>query len=59
MESTENEKLYCIGKRPSFSPMIACDGRNCKIEWFHYACVKSNKVQEIIGTVKNASQKEK
>ena len=43
VENTENEKLYCICKRPSFLPMIACDGTNCKIEWFHYACVKIKK----------------
>ena len=43
VEKTENEKSYCICKRPSFLPMIACDGANCKIEWFHYACVKIKK----------------
>ena len=43
VENTENEKLYCICKRPSFLPMIACDGTNCKIEWFYYACVKIKK----------------
>ena len=31
-ENTENEKLYCLCQRPSFLPMIACDGTNCKIE---------------------------
>ena len=31
MKNTENEKLYCICKRPSFLPMMACDGTNCKI----------------------------
>ena len=31
--------LYCKCKRPSFPPMIACEGRNCKIEWYHYSCV--------------------
>ena len=31
VENTENEKLYCICKRPSFLPMIASDGTNCKI----------------------------
>ena len=35
VENTENEKLYCICQRPSFLPMIACDGMNCKIKWFH------------------------
>ena len=37
------EELYCICKRPSFPPMIACDGENCKIEWFHFSCVDLKK----------------
>ena len=43
LENTKNEKLYCICQRPSFLPMIVCDGMNCKIEWFHYGCVKIKK----------------
>ena len=43
VENTENEKLYCICQRASSLPMIACDGTNCRIEWFHYACVKIEK----------------
>ena len=39
-EVHDNNKFYCICKRPSFPPMIACDGKNCHIEWFHYSCVK-------------------
>ena len=35
-----NNKFYCICKRPSFPPIIACDEKNCHIEWFHYSCVK-------------------
>ena len=35
----KSQKLYCYCKRPTFNPMIACDGLDCKIEWFHYACV--------------------
>ena len=35
VENTENEKLYCICQLPSFLPMMACDGMNCKIKWFH------------------------
>ena len=41
-QDPHNEKehqLYCYCKRPSFPPMIACDGLTCKIEWFHYSCV--------------------
>ena len=43
MENTENEKSYCICQQPSSLPMTACDGANCKIESFHYACVQTNK----------------
>ena len=34
------QKNYCICNRPCFEPMIACDRPNCKVEWYHYACVK-------------------
>ena len=32
-------KQYCYCKHPSFEPMIGCDGKNCKIQWFHFVCV--------------------
>ena len=28
-------KLYCLCRKP----MIACDNKVCKIEWFYYSCV--------------------
>ena len=34
-----SQKLYCSYKRPSFEPMIACDGKDCQVEWYHYVCV--------------------
>ena len=34
-----SQKLYCSCKRPSFEPMIACDGKDCQVEWYHYVCV--------------------
>ncbi|XP_047142692.2 uncharacterized protein LOC124816975 [Hydra vulgaris] len=34
------QKYYCTCKRPCFEPMIACDKPGCKVEWFHYSCVK-------------------
>ena len=40
----DNNKFYCICKRPSFPPKIACDGKNCHIEWFNYSCVKISRV---------------
>jgi len=33
------QKLYCYCQRPCFEPMIGCDNNNCKVAWFHYACV--------------------
>ncbi|KAH3900178.1 uncharacterized protein SCDLUD_003149 [Saccharomycodes ludwigii] len=36
----DDNRLYCICKKPSEGRMIACDNQNCKIEWFHYKCVK-------------------
>ena len=39
-EVHDNSKFYCICKRPSFPPMITCDGTNCHIEWFHHSCIK-------------------
>ena len=38
-ERDQDEKQYCICQRPSFLPMISCDGRQCETEWFHYTCV--------------------
>lgn len=34
-----NEPTYCYCNRVSFGNMIACDGPDCKREWFHYECV--------------------
>ena len=30
---------YCFCNKPSNDDMIACDNENCKIKWYHYACV--------------------
>ncbi|KTA95578.1 Chromatin modification-related protein YNG2 [Nakaseomyces glabratus] len=35
----EDQNLYCFCQRVSFGEMVACDGPNCKYEWFHYECV--------------------
>lgn len=35
----ENAEVYCTCRKVSFGNMVACDGKNCKIEWFHYSCV--------------------
>lgn len=37
----EGESVYCYCRCPydEVSEMIACDGSNCAIEWFHFECV--------------------
>ncbi|XP_034101827.1 uncharacterized protein LOC117566415 isoform X1 [Drosophila albomicans] len=37
----EGESVYCYCRCPydEVSEMIACDGSNCLIEWFHFECV--------------------
>ncbi|KDR20066.1 Chromatin modification-related protein YNG2, partial [Zootermopsis nevadensis] len=37
----KNENLYCYCQCPydEVSEMIACDGKDCTIEWFHFECV--------------------
>ncbi|XP_041450337.1 uncharacterized protein LOC111081753 isoform X2 [Drosophila obscura] len=37
----EGESVYCYCRCPydEVSEMIACDGDNCLIEWFHFECV--------------------
>lgn len=34
-----NEPLYCTCHQVSHGEMIACDNKECPIEWFHFACV--------------------
>ncbi|KAK9377668.1 uncharacterized protein V1513DRAFT_434902 [Lipomyces chichibuensis] len=33
------QKTYCICDDVSYGDMIACDDKNCKIEWYHLGCV--------------------
>lgn len=35
----EDKTLYCFCQSVSYGEMVACDGANCKYEWFHYPCV--------------------
>lgn len=40
IENDDDDKtLYCFCQRVSYGEMVACDGPNCKHEWFHYGCV--------------------
>ncbi|KJH52112.1 PHD-finger [Dictyocaulus viviparus] len=34
-----NEPTYCFCHQVSFGQMVACDGPDCKNEWFHFQCV--------------------
>ncbi|KAK7279140.1 hypothetical protein RJT34_24186 [Clitoria ternatea] len=34
-----NEPTYCFCNQVSYGEMVACDNPDCKIEWFHFACV--------------------
>jgi len=34
-----NEPIYCVCRGVSHGEMVACDNKECVIEWFHYACV--------------------
>ena len=34
------QKNHYICNKPCFEPMITCDRPNCKVEWYHCACVK-------------------
>ncbi|CAG9318540.1 unnamed protein product [Blepharisma stoltei] len=29
---------YCYCNKPCYGEMVACDGGNCKYEWFHFQC---------------------
>ena len=34
-----DEEVYCICKQVSYGEMIACENKECLIEWFHMECV--------------------
>ncbi|CAH0407417.1 unnamed protein product [Chilo suppressalis] len=38
--ATSSRESYCYcGKDDRDSPMIGCDGDECRYQWYHYACV--------------------
>ncbi|CCE62868.1 hypothetical protein TPHA_0D02300 [Tetrapisispora phaffii CBS 4417] len=41
-DEEEDKTLYCFCQSVSYGEMVACDGANCKYEWFHYGCVNLN-----------------
>lgn len=38
--ANEDEETYCTCEQISYGQMICCDNKACKIEWFHFNCVK-------------------
>uniref|UniRef100_A0A183CLH2 PHD-type domain-containing protein n=1 Tax=Globodera pallida TaxID=36090 RepID=A0A183CLH2_GLOPA len=34
-----NEPRYCFCQQVSFGHMVACDNKDCSLEWFHFDCV--------------------
>ncbi|KAK7207249.1 hypothetical protein BZA70DRAFT_270817 [Myxozyma melibiosi] len=38
----ESEPVYCYCQQVSYGEMVACDGPDCKREWFHLPCVGLN-----------------
>ncbi|XP_066594484.1 uncharacterized protein [Prorops nasuta] len=39
LQRSDNLYCYCQCPYDEVSEMIACDGNDCKIEWFHFECV--------------------
>ncbi|CAH4038311.1 unnamed protein product [Pieris brassicae] len=40
----ETTETYCFCAKITDSPMIGCDGPNCKLQWYHFECVGIVKV---------------
>ncbi|KAI8325072.1 hypothetical protein GQ54DRAFT_295710 [Martensiomyces pterosporus] len=34
-----DDQLYCFCQQVSYGDMVACDGVDCRYEWFHWECV--------------------
>lgn len=41
--SSPEEVEYCFCGKPSSMQMVACDGKKCAREWFHFECVGMTK----------------
>ncbi|KAF2211527.1 hypothetical protein CERZMDRAFT_43263 [Cercospora zeae-maydis SCOH1-5] len=42
----EPKKKYCYCNGPDSGRMLACDGEQCKTEWFHFECLGLEKAPE-------------
>ncbi|KAK0394729.1 hypothetical protein QR680_000903 [Steinernema hermaphroditum] len=38
-EEDNDLRTWCICEEKSYGEMVACDGKQCPYEWFHYHCV--------------------
>lgn len=46
LEDEEDNGLWCYCRQDKhYDVMIACDGDNCAIEWFHLSCVNLTQAQ--------------
>ena len=45
-QAYSDQQLWCLCQQPSHGEMIACDGPECLIEWFHFSCVKVESAPE-------------
>ncbi|PIA13898.1 hypothetical protein COEREDRAFT_48061 [Coemansia reversa NRRL 1564] len=34
-----DDQPYCFCQQVSYGDMVACDGPDCRHEWFHWGCV--------------------
>lgn len=38
-----SDLIYCFCRKVAHGDMVACDNKDCIIEWFHYSCVSLTK----------------
>lgn len=43
----EVNPVFCTCRQPSYGEMIACDNKECEIEWFHMGCVTVKEGQKL------------
>ena len=49
IEDDEDNRLWCYCRQTEdYDQMIACDGKDCTIEWFHWSC--ANLTEETVPT---------
>ncbi|VDK89597.1 unnamed protein product, partial [Dibothriocephalus latus] len=54
-----NEPTYCLCQQVSYGEMVACDNRDCPIEWFHFSCVAQHSQNESPAKENDETQEEK